>query len=158
MKGVDKLRAVKEKNNSSWDELCQYVKKEILKYDDNMKFPKNLALKLQGLKKGQFVANNNHEVNACYDDYTLLCTFKLCKNKITNYLHDNDKKIQDENHKINLIIKMIEPEINDVYLRLQRAEKTMAKVENETFENQSNENAEYVKKTKEVNDNMKKLF
>lgn len=152
------MRAVKEKDNKDWIELCEYVKKEILEYDDNMMFPKYLALKLQGIKKGQHIANNNIEEQAHYDDKTILCTFKLCKKKIVTYLHQNEKKIQDEKHKINLILKMIEPEINDVYLRLQEAEKVRARVENGSFDNQTNNGADYVKKTKEVNEKMKKLF
>ena len=76
------MRAVKEKDNKDWIELCEYVKREILEYDDNMKFPQYLALKLQGIKKGQHIANNNIKAQANYDDKTLLCTFKLCKQKI----------------------------------------------------------------------------
>lgn len=159
MKGVETLRATKnEKEKTPWYELCEYVKSEILEYDANQMFPKYLALKLQGLKKGQHIANNYCEKNANYDDYTLLCTFKLCKKRIVDYLHSNDKRIKDEKHKINLIIKMIEPEINDVYMRLQRAEKVKSKVEQESFENQGNTNAGYVTKTKEVNDKLKNLF
>lgn len=151
----------KEKNikdTEQWVELCEYVKKDILEYDDNMKFPQYLALKLQGIKRGNHIANNNHAINANYDNYTILCTFKLCKKKIVSYLHNNETKIKDENHKINLIMKIVEPEINDVYLRIQRAEKTKSSVENKSFENQSNENAGYTRKTKDINDKMKKLF
>ena len=82
----------------------------------------------------------------------------MCKKKIVTYLHENEKKIKDEKHKINLIMKMIEPEINDVYLRLQNVKKTEERVESKDFNNQSNENAGYVKKTKETSDRMKKLF
>jgi len=135
------MRNVKKKDNEQWIELCEYVKKEILEYDDNMKFPQYLALKLQGIKRGEHIANNNHEAKANYDDYTILCTFKLCKRKIVTYLHENEKKIKDEKHKINLIMKMIEE-----------------RVESKDFNNQSNENAGYVKKTKETSDRMKKLF
>ncbi len=152
------MRNIKNKENKQWNELCEYVKKEILEYDDNMKFPKYLALKLQGIKRGEHIANNNHTENANYDDYTILCTFKLCKRKIVTYLRENERKIHDETHRINLIIKMIEPEINDVYLRIQRAKKSKSKVEHQTFDNQSNRNAGYVKKTKEINEKMKKLF
>ena len=53
---------------------------------------------------------------------------------------------------------MIELEINDVYLRIQAAEKTKLKVERQAFDNQLNKNAEYVKKTKEINEKMKKIF
>lgn len=148
----------KEKDNEQWLELCRYVKKEILEYDDNMKFPKYLALRLQGVKRGEHIANNTHNINANYDDYTILCTFKLCKKKIVSYLHKNENKIHDEKHKINLIMKIIEPEINDVYLRLQNVKKTEERVEFKDFNNQSNENAGYVKKTKETSNKMKKLF
>lgn len=55
------MRNVKKKDNEQWIELCEYVKKEILEYDDNMKFPQYLALKLQGIKRGEHIANNNHE-------------------------------------------------------------------------------------------------
>lgn len=151
-------RAKKEPKNKDWIELCEYVKREILQYDDNMKVPTYLVLKLQGLKKGQHIANNNIESNACYDDYTLLCAFKVCKRKIVDYLTKNETKIKDENHKINLITKMVETEINDVYIRLQQAEKVKSRVENISFDNQSNASADYTKKTKEVNDKMKKLF
>lgn len=149
---------MKKKDNEQWLELCRYVKKEILEYDDNMKFPKYLALRLQGVKRGEHIANNTHNINANYDDYTILCTFKLCKKKIVSYLHKNENKIHDEKHKINLIMKIIEPEINDVYLRLQNVKKTEERVESKDFNNQRNENAGYVKKTKETSDKMKKLF
>ena len=78
---------------------------------------------MQGLKKGEHIANKNIRASASYDDFTILCAFKLNKNKIVKYLHDNEAKINGEGHRINLIIKMIEPEMNDVYLRLQNTKK-----------------------------------
>lgn len=147
-----------EPKDKEWKELYEYVKKEILQYDDSMKFPKYLALRLQGLKKGQHIANNECEIQAHYDDYTILCTFKLCKKRILNYLHDNETKIKNEQHKINLIMKFIEPEINDVYLRLRNAKRMRESIEGESFDNQSNDGAEYKKRTKDVNEKLKKLF
>lgn len=147
------------KNKSQdWNELCDYVKKEILEYDDNMKFPSYLALRLQGLKRGQFIANNNAKTQAKYDDRTLLIAFKVCKNRIITYIHQNENKIKDEKHKINLIVKMVEPEINDVYLRIQENERVKARVENTSFDNQSYVGANYKTRTKEVNEKMKNLF
>lgn len=151
-------RTKKEPKNKDWIELCEYVKREILQYDDNMKIPTYLVLKLQGLKKGQHIANNNIKNNASYDDYTILCAFKICKRRIVDYLTKNETKIKDENHKINLIVKMVEPEINDVYIRIQQAKKKEEKIQNESFENQFNQGADYSKKTKDVNDRLKKLF
>lgn len=151
-------RTKSESGNKEWIELCEYVKKEILKYDDNMKFPTYLALKLQGLKKGQHIANNNIKTEACYDDYTLLCTFKICKNRILDYLEKNEIKIKDEKHRINLIIKIVEPEINDVYIRLKQAKKREEKIADTSFENHYSKGAIYTKKTHDVSEKMKKLF
>lgn len=153
------MRSIKKNTeHEQWLELCDYVHKEILGYDENMKFPKYLALKLQGIKRGEHIANNYIDPQAHYDDYTILCTFKLCKQKIVNYLHQNEGKIKDEQHKINLILKMIEPEINDVYLRLQKVKQVEKRVESKDFDNQLSDGAEYVKKSKDVSDKMKKLF
>ena len=145
-------------DHEQWIELCEYVKKEILEYDDNMKFPKYLALRLQGIKRGEYIANNKQKMQANYANMAILYAFKLHKKKIVAYLHNNENKIRDEKHKINLIMKMIEPEINDVYLRLQRAEKSKAKAANRDLKNQLNNSAVYTKKTKETKDRMKKLF
>lgn len=151
-------RAKTERKDDQWIELCEYVKKEILQYDDNMDFPSYLALKLQGLKRGQFIANNNAKEHANYDDYTILCAFKLCRNKILDYLSRNESKIKDEEHRINLIIKMVKPEINDVYIRLKQAENRKEKIADTNFDNQFNKGAEYKKQTKKVNERMKNLF
>lgn len=151
-------RSKNEPKNKEWNDLCEYVKKEILQYDDNMKFPTYLALKLQGLKKGQHIANNNIKAEACYDDYTLLCTFKICKRKILDYIEKNETKIKDEKHKINLIIKIVEQEINDVYVRLKQAKKREEKIVDTSFDNQFNNSAKYTKKTQDINDRMKNLF
>lgn len=148
----------KEPKNKEWIDLCEYVKKEILNYDDNMKFPSYLALRLQGLKKGQHIANNNINKNAEYDDYTLLCAFKISKPKITGYLSNNELKIKDEQHKINLIIKMVEPIINDVYIRIQQTKMSKKKVLQSSFENQYNDHAQYKKKTEKTNDELKELW
>lgn len=147
-----------KKDNTEWNELCEYVKKEILRYDDNMKFPTYLALKLQGLKKGQNIANNNAKINACYDDYTILCTFKLCKKKITDYIDTHESNIKDERHRINLIMKIIEPEINDVYLRIKHKKQSEEKFTSNTYDNQFETSAEYKPKTSKTNSKLENLL
>ena len=42
-------------------ELVDYVKNEILKYDNNVKTTKFLALRLQGLRSGQYLKNNKNK-------------------------------------------------------------------------------------------------
>ena len=53
---------------------------------------------------------------------------------------------------------MIEPEINDVYLRLQNTKKVQERVADKDFENQVYEGAMYTPKTTEVSEKMKSLF
>ena len=148
----------KEPKNKEWIELCEYVKKEILSYDDNMKFPSYLALRLQGIKTGKHIANNKIQNQAKYDDRTLLFTFKICKPKILDYLHKNETSIKDERHKINLIMKFVEQEINDVYIRLQQGKKKEENIHKIAFDNQFNESAEYVKKGKDVKERLKEIW
>lgn len=152
------MRGKITEKNKEWIELCEYVKLEILRYDDNMKFPSYLALKLKGLKTGNHIANNNIPANACYDDYTILCTFKLCKKKILDYIDKNETKIKDENHRINLIMKIIEPEINDVYLRIQHKKQSEEKFENTSYDNQFEESAIYKPKTSKPIKNLENLL
>ena len=44
-----------ESEIKEWNELCEYVKRDILGYDKDIKFPKFLILRLKGLKEGKFI-------------------------------------------------------------------------------------------------------
>ena len=158
-KYLNNVKVTVTDKNRSWIELCEYVKREILGYDENMKFPTYLAQRLQGIKRGEYIANKNHDEQANYDDFVLLCTFKYCKPMILNYYRRNEKKIKDERHRMNIALKIAEDHLNDIYLRVKKARESKEKVENNIVENQNYDNAaEYKKKTTEVNNKMKGLF
>lgn len=150
----------KTRKDKDWVELCEYIKKEILNYDDNMRFPKALALRLRGLQYGQYIANNNIEREAKYDSYTLLCTFKLCRNRIVNYFINHQDMIKDERHKINIMMKIVESEVNDVYMRLQQVKQIQEQKERTSSSIPMNTpSASYTRKTKEItNEKLKKIF
>lgn len=131
-----------EDTNENWIEMCEYVKKEILGYDDNMKFPTMLALKLQGMKNGQFIANNKIKKDAHYSNQCLLLTFKMNKPYLNSVLNNN-KNIKDESHRINLMLKIIGDKLNDTYLRLKQIEQTVNIMENIDTGIFSSESAEY---------------
>lgn len=131
-----------EDTKENWDEMCEYVKKEILGYDDNMKFPKMLALKLRGMKKGQYIANNNIIKDANYSNQCLMLTFKMNKMYLKSVLNNN-KNIKDESHRINLMLKIIGDKLNDTYLRLKQIEQTANVVENIDTGIFSSDSAEY---------------
>ena len=48
-----------EKKDADFKEMCAWIEREIFGYDENQKLQKMACLKLQGLRSGKVVANNN---------------------------------------------------------------------------------------------------
>jgi hypothetical protein len=144
----------KERDNQDWIELCEYVKKEVLKYNDEMKIPRYLILRLRGLAKGQFMANKNTKAYAEYSYKTILYTFKICKAKFLQC----GIQYKDEKHKINTLMMFVEDEINDVVFRLNKTKDNEEKVSNLSLENQFNAGAEYKRKEIKTNNNLEDLW
>jgi polyribonucleotide nucleotidyltransferase len=140
-----------------WDELYEYVKKDILKYDEKLALPKNLVLRLKGLQQGKFIANKKTKALGDYSFKIILMTFKINKYEIVNALADKSK-FKDESNMINYMMAIVEKKINDTYSRLNRLE--MSQEKGEKLEITESENkAEYKRKTKEVkNSRLKELF
>jgi hypothetical protein len=137
-----------------WDELYKYVKEDILNYKDK-KMPKDMILRLVGLKDGKFCANNNSKIEAKYDYKLILLTFKLMKGTISNCL--NSVEFKDEKHKINYIMKIIESEINNVKDRLDAKKRSEEKLLETDFLHQIHEQSNYTKKSSE-NKRLKNLW
>lgn len=130
---------------TQWDELYRYVKKEILQYDDNQSIPTNLVLRLKGLQNGKLMANNKTQNNADYSYEIILYTFKLNKQNILSAI--SGKTFKDEMSKFIYITRIIENNINDVYLRITNAKKLKKKTEDMNISNVYHKGAEYQKKT-----------
>ncbi len=136
-----------KQEQKEWDELYQYIKKDILKYDDKMILPRWFVLRLKGLKDGKFCANKKTKSLGEYSFYIILLTFKINKFNIINSINNN--KFKDEKHKINYIMAIIENNINDTCQRLNKLKKAKQKCEDiDVFIN--NNKANYNKKTKNV--------
>ena len=142
-----KRKKMSEEEKEQWNELCIYAKKEILKYGDDTKFPRFLALRLKGLANGQYIVNNNQKLQGKYTFYEIKITFMYCKQDI---LYGFSKNVfKDENHKISYMMKIVENSLNTIRERLrskQRQEERIEQIEVNTGE----EIAEYKKKSKEV--------
>lgn len=134
--------------NQEWEELYEYVKTNILRYDKEQLLPNNITVRLLGLSRGKHMANNQSKNNANYSYKTILNTFKYCSQDIQKGLRTN--KFNDEQHKFNYVAKVIENNINNVYLRMRNAEKAKEEARNTTIDFVSNVSAEYQKKTKET--------
>jgi hypothetical protein len=130
-----------------WDELYQYVKKEIMQYDKNQSLPNSIVLRLKGLTTGKLMENRSQENKANYTYEIVLYTFKICKQSILNAIAT--KEFNSEMSKFIYIAAIIENNINDVYTRVSNAKKSKSKTESINVDNINYNGANYQKKTEE---------
>lgn len=142
-----------EKDKVEWDELYKYVK-NLLKYDDAQALPSYIILRLKGLTQAKFIANNKIKSNAQYPFKIILLTFKYCNNEINRAL--SQKSFKDENHKLNYILKIVEHNINNVYLKYKKNESIKKEIANIDIDN--TQKTEYTRKTQELKNNDLKKF
>lgn len=131
-----------------WDKLYEYVKKEILLYDENQSLTRQFCLRLRGLTFGKYLDNNNIKNKANYTFEIVLYTFQICKPHIIRAV--SNKVFKSENDKFNYICKIVENNINDVYLRVQKAKKSQENVERLDTKILSYKGGKYQKKTEEL--------
>lgn len=130
------------------DELYQYVKKEILLYDDSQSIPSSFVLRLKGLTKGKYLENKKIEDKADYSYQIILFTFQICKPQIMAAI--SSKTFKNEQQKFNYICKIVENNINDVYMRVQKAQKVEENIQSLDTDILSHNGGTYQKKTEEV--------
>lgn len=119
-----------EKDKQDWDLLYQYVKSNIMDYDEDQALSKQMVLRLKGLLTNKFMENNSIEDTANYSYETILNTFKFCSPSIQNALRTN--RFKDEMHKFNFVLKIVERNINDVYMRMKKVEKAKEEAKTNT--------------------------
>lgn len=135
-----------EEEKIAWDNLYQYVKSNIMGYDQNQALSSTMVLRLKGLLSGKFIENNNTENKANYSYETILNTFKFCSPTIQKALRTNNFK--DESHKFNYVLKIVEKNINDVYIRMRNVQKAKEEAKSVTIETPTHVGAEYKPKEK----------
>ena len=125
----------------AWDALYTYVRKNIMGYDDNQALSSTMVLRLKGLLTNKFIENNNIQSTANYSYETILNTFKYSSLDIQKALRTNNFK--DESHKFNYILKIVEKNINTVYVRMKNAEKAKEEAKNTQVETPMHTGAEF---------------
>ncbi len=135
-----------EKEKQDWDSLYTYVKSNIMGYDENQALSSTMVLRLKGLLTNKFMENNNIESTANYSYETILNTFKFCSSDIQRALKTNNFK--DESHKFNYILKIVEKNINNIYVRMNNAQKAKEEAKNTTVEIPTYQGAEFKVKEK----------
>ena len=107
-----------------FDDLYQYVKTEVMGYEEKMALSKYMAVRLKGLTKKQFIykPDDKKREKVDYSYPLILTTFKYCYPEIVKA--SRTKKFADENHKFNYMLAIVESKMNDVYLKLKQIEQT----------------------------------
>lgn len=141
---------------AEWDELYQYVKKNVLGYDDSQSLSRNMVLRLKGLLTNKFMDNNKIESTANYSYKLVLLTFKFCNPDIQRGLRSIGFK--DENHKFNYILKIVESNLNTVYLRLKNAEKAKETTQTLDTATATHTGAEYQTKTEKTSKRLEEYW
>lgn len=145
-----------EDDKKYWKELYEYVRHNVMGYDENQSLSNNMVLRLKGLVKNKFMENYNIADSANYSFQIILNTFKFCTSEIHKGLANNN--FNDENHKFNYILKIVESNLNTVYMRMKNSEKAKEKTETMEMNTVTYSGAEYQAKTREASKRLNDLW
>lgn len=129
-----------EKEKQDWESLYYYVKK-LMGYDENQALSNTMVLRLKGLLTNKFMENNKIESSANYSYETILNTFKFCSPDLQRALRTVSFK--DEQHKFNYLLKIVEKNINTVYMKMKYIERAKEEAKNTTVESPVHTGAEF---------------
>ena len=136
-----------EKEKQDWESLYYHVK-GLLGYDENQALSSTMVLRLKGLLTNKFIENNNIESTANYSYETILNTFKFCSAEISKALRT--KSFANETHRFNYILKIVEQNINTVYVKMKNVEKAKEEAKNTTIETPIHTGAEFKPREKKI--------
>ena len=108
-----------QQDKQDWDELYGFVCHKVMGYDENQSLSKTQVLRLKGLLNNKYMANNSVADTANYSYKVVLNTFKYCYLDIQKGLSNNT--FVDENHKFSYILKIVENNLNTIYMRMKEA-------------------------------------
>lgn len=148
-------RKMTEKEKQDWEDLYYYVKNNIMGYDENQALSSTMVLRLKGLSTNKFIENNNIQSTANYSYETILNTFKFCSPDISRALRTNNFK--NEQHKFLYITKIVENNINNVYMRMKNAQKAKEEARNTVVDAPTHTGAEFKPREKK-NDKFSDLW
>lgn len=136
-----------EEQKIAWENLYYYVK-NLLGYDENQALSSTMVLRLKGLSTNKFIENSNIQNGANYSYEVILNTFKFCHLDIEKALRTCNFK--NEQHKFLYITKIVENNINTVYMKMKNVEKAKEEAKNTTVEIPTHTGAEFKPKEKKT--------
>lgn len=150
-----------EEEKKEWNELYNYLKKEIFHYDEKQKLSETIVLSVLGIRYGKAIENRNIPDKAKYPFRVILFTFMSCKKDIEYAIRT--KNFKNENKMMAYIRKIIDANINDVYERYKQSInendmylRRLKKNDNKHIDR--NKKLEYKKKSKNASERLNKYL
>ena len=140
-------KKMSEKEKQDWESLYYYVK-NLLGYDESQALSSTMVLRLKGLSTNKFIENNNIQDGANYSYEVILNTFKFCSPDISKALRTCN--FQNEQHKFLYITKIVENNINNVYMRMKNIERAKEDAKNTMVDVPTHTSAEFKPKEKKT--------
>ena len=144
------------RNDKEWKNLCEWLEVNIFHYQiPDQRLQTDACMVLDGLRKGQGLADTRKPLNGYYPCEVLLIAFQFYKNTILNGIKGKDFGDSEEN-KMRYICAIVRDHLNDVYSRYLNAKKSHEKTETVELNAMSmEETAEYQSTVKDKKDNKK---
>lgn len=148
----NKKTVLSPRNDEEWKELCEWIELNIFEYDiaNKQRLQKNACLVLDGLRKGQNIANNSAETYGEYPLNVILLAFKANKFKILDGIRG--KNFETEENKMKYICAIVRSNLNDVYTRYLNSQKSKEKSDMVDTSILEHKGAEYKNTIKNKND------
>lgn len=152
-----KKEVLSPRDHDQWIELCKWIEINLFNYDgEKQKLQRGASLALDGLRKGQNIANNEDDTYGEYPLNVILMTFKANKILIQNAIRN--KNFETETHKMIYICTIVRDRLNDMYSRYLNAQKTKEKVELVDTSTMTNKGAEYQVSKRKTNKRLEGLW
>lgn len=142
----------KIRKNEDFLQMCSWIEHELMGYTDTQKLQKKSCLRLQGLRKGQNIANNLCTTYGEYPIDVVFNTFKANRFIILNAI--KGKSFETEEQKVAYICAIVNSRINDMYTRMKNAKKSEEKSNTIDTGAQNSSVAEYKRQTEDVENSL----
>lgn len=143
-KEFDEYIRNKNKEKYGWNELCDFVKIDVLGYDSVQQLPKFLIQRLQDIRNGTTTEPEVGRVVRYKEGYEyeiILETFKECLEDIKFWA--GKKSFKTERSRINYIMTIIENHIGEIYEKKKCENQRLDKVINQQFKDLDVINMDY---------------
>lgn len=123
-------RVTSQEEQDWWDALYMYVKNDILELDPKLHLNRYTVLRLRGMAQGYFVGQKRDQCDLTYGYRVVLAAFSKMAPLIKYGFQT--KTFNNLQHKVNWMMSVVEPHLNEVFLDEESERKRIEELQNQT--------------------------